>query len=305
MSIVLYNQDEKPKDSWVRWILYRIRQNKNCLITVVGATGSGKTWSAMSICEKISERNKVPFGVDNIIFGLKELMSLINSGDLKKGSCIIFDEPQVSISAREFQSQANKVFNYLLTTFRNRNFILFFCTPYEDLLDKTARKLFHAKFLTISINRNTELTKLKPFVVEYNSKYQKFYEKYLRISFRKKGFNRNTVVPLRLWEVPKPSKELIKVYEHKKMVFTTKLNVSIEKRLEFYEKENDVQEYRKELTRKQEDVLITIAKYKGKMKPASEELKMGERNVYFHRLQSAKKGYKWEEFIYEESPTQK
>lgn len=302
MSIVLYKQNEKPKDSWVRWILYRIRQNKNCLITIVGSTGSGKTWSAMSICEKISEINKVPFGVDNIIFSLKELMVLINSGDLKKGSCIIFDEPQVSISAREFQSQANKVFNYLLTTFRHRNFILFFCTPYEDLLDKTARKLFHAKFLTVSINRNTNLTKLKPFVVQYNSKYQKFYEKYLRISFRKKGFYKNTIVPLRLWEVIKPSKELIRLYEHKKMVFTTKLNVSIERRLEIYESESDVKEYRKDLTEKQKEVLITLAKHKGKIKPASEELKMGERNVYFHQAACTTKGYKWEEFIYEEHP---
>ena len=300
MSIVLYKQDEKPKDSWIRWILYRIRQNKNCLITVVGSTGSGKTWSAMSICEKISEKNNVPFTIDNIVFDLRELMTLINSGNLKKGSCIIFDEPQVSISAREFQSQANKVFNYLLTTFRHRNFILFFCTPYEDLLDKTARKLFHAKFLTISINRNTQLTKLKPFVIQYNSKNGKFYEKYLRISFRKVGFYKNTIIALRLWEVIKPSKELIRVYEHKKMLFTTKLNTSIERRLEMYEKDNDVKEYRKALTRKQEDVLITIAKYKGKIVPASEELKMADRNVYFHKAQATKKGYKWEEFIYEE-----
>ena len=305
MSIVLYKQNEKPKDSWIRWILYRIRQNKNCLITVVGSTGSGKTWSAMSICEKISEKNNVPFTIDNIVFDLKELMTLINSGNLKKGSCIIFDEPQVSISAREFQSQANKVFNYLLTTFRHRNFILFFCTPDEDLLDKTARKLFHAKFLTISINRNTQLTKLKPFVIQYNSKNQKFYEKYLRISFRKTGFYKNTIIALRLWEVIKPSKELIRVYEHKKMVFTTKLNTSIERRLEMYEKDNDVKEYRKPLTRKQEDVLITIAKYKGKIIPASVELKMADRNVYFHQAQSVKKGYKWEEFIYEEDAKEK
>jgi len=236
MPIVIYrNPKEKRNHSWVRYLLARIRNNQNNLITVVGKTGSGKTWSAISICELISKKNKTEFTVENIIFSLKDLMQLINSGKLKKGSSIVFDEPQISISSREFQSEANKVFNYLLTTFRHRNLSLFFCTPFEDLLDKTARKLFHAKFLTMSVNRNSKTCKLKPVVTEYNSHLEKWYEKFLRVTFKVEGKEKFEVRKLKHWDVPKPSEEIIKLYEDKKLAFTNKLNTNIEQRLNSYE----------------------------------------------------------------------
>ena len=133
-----------------------MKKNQNNLISIVGKTGSGKTYTAISICEIMSNMDGVPFTIEHVVFSLRELMDLINSGKLKRGSKIVFDEPQVSISARDFQSEANKVFNYLISTFRHRNYTLFFCTPFETLLDKSTRKLFHARFETMSINQNTK-----------------------------------------------------------------------------------------------------------------------------------------------------
>ena len=231
---VVYNG--KPKaHSWARWMVGRtMRQNRNNLISVIGRTGSGKTWSALSICEIMFKMDGVPFTIDHVVFSLRELMELINTKTLKKGSKIVFDEPQVSISARDFQSEANKVFNYLLTTFRHRNLTLFFCTPFETLLDKNTRRLFHARFETKSIDKKNNLCVLKPRFIEHNEDKGKEYRKRILIQ-SKDGYGTHTQVRYDDWKVPKPSKELIEVYEKKKREFTDRLNKNIYERLKKYD----------------------------------------------------------------------
>ncbi len=301
MGMVVY-KDPKSKqgNSWVHYLLSRIKQNKNNLVAVTGKTGSGKTWSAVAICEMISEENGAPFGIENIVFSLKDLMALVNSDKLKKGSCIIFDEPQVSISSKEFQSEANKVFNYLLTTFRHRNLTLFFCTPFEDLLDLSTRKLFHAKFTTTSIDRNNNKVMIRPVTVEYNSNKRKFYEKFLRIICKESGEGYTKRV-LKSWGVGKPSPEMIKLYEEKKLDFTTNLNKELEERLGHHDyakkKKYKIKDERRTLTEKQERVLVALAEHNGNVKQASESLKMNSRLVYFHQEQARKKDYDWKELM--------
>jgi len=236
ISIVKYKEGQERKDSWITYMVRRIKQNKNNLVAVIGQTGSGKTWSAISICEKISKEMNVPFNVDNIVFGLPALLKLINSGKLKSGSCIIFDEPQVSISSKEWQSKANKVFNYLVSTFRYKNLNMFFCTPYEDLLDKSTRKLFHSKFETVSINVKEKTTKLKPKIVQYNSHLQKFYEAFLRVNYKPENMSVFVVRKLQRWSVPKPSDEMIKAYEEKRAEWHKILTRDMEKEIAKYSK---------------------------------------------------------------------
>ena len=301
MALVIYkNPKLKVENSWIRYFIGRVKQNKNNLVAIVGSTGSGKTWSAISICDMMSKESGVYFGIENIVFTLRDLMALINSDKLVKGSCIIFDEPQVSISSREFQSEANKVFNYLLTTFRLKNLSLFFCTPYEDLLDLSTRKLFHAKFLTLSIDRNAKKVILKPMTTEYNSHQRKFYEKFLRVAYKEDEDDEYTKRVLKSWGVSKPSEDLIKLYEEKKLNFTTELNKQIEQRLISYDEQQkdkySIKDKRKELTDKQRRVLIALAKHKGDVKSTSLDLKTSEDNIYFHIKQAKKKDYDWGEF---------
>lgn len=256
-AIVVYR--DKPKtNSWARWLVRRtMKKNQNNLVGIIGKTGSGKTWSAISICEIMSKLDGVPFGINNIVFDLKELMDLINSGELKKGSKIIFDEPQISISAKDFQSKANKVFNYLVTTFRHRNLTLFFCTPFESLLDKTTRKLFHARFETMSINRNTKTCKLKPRYLEYSDWKSQPYQKKLIVFFQNKA-GKSYHRKMFSWDVPKPSEELINQYEEKKLEFTNRLNKNISFELEKFEKKNKIIEGKsnqRPLTEKQEEFM--------------------------------------------------
>jgi len=282
-----------------------MKQNKNNLVSVVGQTGSGKTYTAMSICEIMSKMDGVPFGIDNIVFSLRELMELINSGKLKRGSKIIFDEPQVSISAREFQSEANKVFNYLLSTFRHRNLTLFFCTPFETLLDKNSRRLFHARFETMSINRNNNTCRIKPRFIEYSDFKNDAYRKQL-IVMGKDENGRNKSQKLFYWDVPKPSKELIEQYEKKKLEFTNNLNRNISERLKLFdesgksltaEQKEEVVE-RKPLTPMQEKVMRTIANIKesNKYELAKEILNISFSAIHKNKALAEKKGYSLEEF---------
>jgi len=304
-AIVVYRG--KPKvNSWARWMVGRtMKQNKNNLISVIGQTGSGKTYTAISICEIMSKMDGVPFGIDNVVFSLRELMDLINSGKLKRGSKIIFDEPQVSISAREFQSEANKVFNYLLSTFRHRNLTLFFCTPFETLLDKNSRRLFHARFETMSINRNNNTCRIKPRFIEYSDFKTDAYRKQLIVMFKDEN-GRNKSQKLFYWDVPKPSKELIEQYEQKKLEFTNNLNKNISERLKLFdesgksltaEKVEEIPE-RKLLTPTQEKVMRVFANIKesNKFERAKEILNISLSAIHKNKTLAEKKGYAVEEF---------
>ena len=289
---VVYRNNEEIKDSWVRYILGRIyNKNKNFLTSVIGPTGSGKTYAGLVIGEKLSAESGVPFSIDNVIFTLKDLMSLVNSNKLKKGSVILFDEPQVSISSREFQSRANKVFNYLLTTFRHRNFILLFCTPYEDLLDKTARKLFHAKFRMKGIDKSKGISKVSPLEIEYNSNKQKFYVKFLRVYYKPENKQRYIYSKVRTWKLPLPSKELVKQYEAKKLAFTKDLNIQIEMELDKDNKRIQKEAGRKQLTDIQERTYRLLIKFDWDIHKVAEVEGVSFQSIYERISALRKKDY--------------
>ena len=269
-----------PKDAlWVRYIHQRIKQNKNFLGFISGPTGSGKSWSSISIAEQLDPT----FTDERIVFSGIELMKLINSDKLKKGSVIVFEEAGIGMSNKNWQSTINKMLNFLIQTFRHRNFILIFNSPYMDFVDASTRKLFHAEFNTVGIDANKGTCRLKPRTIQYNSRTKKFYFKMLRV-ITKKG-----LIPVNFWSVGKPSPELIKTYEVKKKAFTDKLNANIQQELEDYEKSEDKSTV-DAITIAQEEVLDMLNK--GMTIPEiSEELFVTPENTRQHIIRLKKKGY--------------
>lgn len=204
---------------------------------VTGPTGSGKSWATLSLAEELNE----DFNITRVVFSFKQLMEIVNDPQYKnkKGICIVFDEAGIDVNSKNFMSKINKSFNYLIQTFRHRNFILLFTAPYPDFVDSATRKMFHCHMETIKINKELKTTYLKPKLIQYNGNMKKYYYKYLIMRGKK----------IKMIEIPKPSDELIKQYEEKKTIFTKDLNKSIEIDLteEKEEVNNEKQEVRQRI----------------------------------------------------------
>jgi len=242
----------KPgEDSFVRWIKKRVDNNLNFLCLFEGPPGSSKSWSALSIARQIDPEFNPR---EQVAFNFKELMRIINKfNDVeiidaynklqnlniqvtitplhkRKYKLVIFDEAQTNLNNREWQSKVNKLFNYLLSTFRHQNIIVLFTSPYSDFLDSASMKLLHAKFELRGWNKKTGKAHIRPKLLQYNSKMKKFYEHSLFVIANGKM---NKLVN---WFIDKPSDDLTIPYEQMKTAFTQALNKKITAELEAMDK---------------------------------------------------------------------
>lgn len=211
------------------YVRQRIRDNKNFIAAVTGPTGSGKSYSVLRQGENLDD----DFNVDNVCFTATQFMNLINgkTKKLHKGSNILFDEIQITLGHLDYQSIQAKLLNYILQTFRHRNFVLWVTTPNFNFINAAARKLFHCRMETISINKEKQHVKLKPLLIQINQRKGESYEKYLRVWHKDFG-----IVPLKKLKIGMPSKELVDAYEAKKTEFTNNLNENIARDLERIDK---------------------------------------------------------------------
>ena len=229
------------------YILQRIQRNKNFICVITGQTGSGKSFSGL----KEGELLDPDFDIDNVCFTPKEFMGLVNgkTKKLKRGSVILFDEVQVSMSALEYQSLQARLINSCLQTFRYMGFILIMTSPFFTFINKSARKLFHSRMETVSIDVDKKICTLKPFLLQTNQESGETYRKYLRIWTKETG-----VVPYKRLKLNLPSKELVDAYELKRQKFSRELNEGIERDLDKLEGKDKP----KQLTPKQERIVMLL-----------------------------------------------
>lgn len=274
---------KKQGGFFVQYIHNRIKRNKNFVACITGPTGSGKSWSALRLAESIDP----DFTIENLCFSPREFMSLVSgtTKQLKKGSVIVFDEVQVSMSHLDYQSLQSKMLNYVFQTFRHRNFILFMTSPHFNFINASLRRLFHARIETISINPNEKQVTLKPLLLQVNQDTGDVYRKYLRVHVKGQG-----VVPLQRMRVSMPSDELIGAYEEKKTAFTQGLNESIERDLAKLEK-GSKDKNRPKFTPRQEEIIGLLLEHKTQ-NDIAKQLEIHPRVVRFHMNAVEKKGVK-------------
>ena len=133
--------EEEPLEEsvWIiPWLQNRIAENRNANLIFVGDTGSGKSYSAISLGEQVDTN----FSADRIVFTAKDFVALINS-DLPKGSVVIFDDAGLGIPAREWQGIAAKIFGKLLQGFRYKNLISLITVPDMSFIERQSRTLMH------------------------------------------------------------------------------------------------------------------------------------------------------------------
>ena len=209
----------KGQCSYIGWLNKRLKNNKNALILMYGQTGSGKTYSAIRKAWELDPT----FDVRQIVFSFVEFMEVINSDWFKAKPIkqVVFDEPQVSMNSRTWQSITNRIINHLLSTFRSTQIIVYFCCPYKDFLDSQSMKLIHCCGETKGINRDKNKCRVKLSFEEYNSSMQKYYHHPLLVN--RAGQWRK----LREIHIKLPPKELYEPYEVRKKAFNDKINAEI------------------------------------------------------------------------------
>ena len=235
-NLIMYKKDEP---SWPKWIKKRIRNNLNFVALFTGETGVGKSWSAIEIARQIDPAFDSVKQVAFNFAGLMRVINKFNNAGLddelydKKYKVVIFDEAQTDVNRHEWQSKTNKFLNYVLSTFRHQNIIVFFTTPFEDYIDSNALKLFHAKFECKGWSKKTKKSTLRPKIFQYNPQQRKMYNHSLHI------ITKTGVKKMVTWNIGCPPKELTDPYEEAKFRFTNALNMKITLELEAMEKADE------------------------------------------------------------------
>ncbi len=175
------------------------RQNKNFLMVLTGSTGSGKTYTAMRFAELIDPT----FDISRVVFTQEQFMDLLKNGKLQKGNVIVWDEVGVNQSAKEWFETTNKLINFVIQTFRNKNLVVICTAPNFNFVDSSTRQLFHAYVSCSRDNKGNVYAKY--YDIEVNDMLKKTYFKLPRFNGEK--------VKYILME--KPSQKLIDAYEPK------------------------------------------------------------------------------------------
>ena len=251
----------------------RIRLNLNMFCMFTGKLGSGKSWSAISYALELDP----DFDVDKqVVFDFKQTMNLINSEEFQKRKMkvIVWDEPQITISNRAWQSQMNKLVNYLISTFRHQNIILVMAAPYKDFLDTQTMKLLIWEFQCSSIDRKTKECLVYPKYQQYNPQKKKIYPHCLFVIKNNKQYKTPT------WKILKPPKEAVEIYELNKTKFTTKLNRSIQDTLDkIDDKDEDKDSILNKGSAKSREAKRLYIEFDGDTKKVAKELGITPKNV--------------------------
>jgi adenylate kinase family enzyme len=220
---------EKPEPILIQYIRDRVfNKNKNFVMIFVGATGSGKSYSALRLAEQLDST----FNIDRVCFKPTTFMNQVNElveksekGESIVGRVVMWDELGASHSAREFMTVSNRVLNYFFQTSRHLNLIVLMTVPLLSFIDSNTRKLCHAVGEMQAINRHDKTGSVKVKMIQTNVLTGKEYPKFLR--FKKN--DKNLVAKKIRFKLP--SKELTELYEAKKKAFTTQLNKDIMNKL--------------------------------------------------------------------------
>lgn len=195
---------------WLKYIETRIKSNKNFICPIIGQTGSGKSYSALSLKYLIS--GMVDF--NDVFFDAISFLKRLNTEEPLKGKVLLWDETGIGLNSKQWQSRANKVVNATFQTFRHDNVILFMTLPFFSFLDADARKLVHALFETQGIDFETNEGKIKPLLIQVNQDTGKLYRKYLRVNSEEGG-----LIPVERIRLPLCPKEILDEYEQRASIF--------------------------------------------------------------------------------------
>lgn len=235
---------DAPKDnSWVRWAVYRVkRRNNSTNIRFTGDTGSGKSWSALSVAEKCAQLLGYKLSKDNIFFSITDIINKVAHDDPKAGTIFFLDEQQVGASSKEHNTVRGEAYTAFMSTVRSKRYIFISTLPFADMTIKKVRRLFHLEIETQGIDFTNKNVRTKPRMLDHSKTRDKVYRKRLLIVFRDPITNLMKTKKLDTWDIGKPSDEIIEIYETMKQEFQRKLYKHLASKLEKYENRDKEEE---------------------------------------------------------------
>ena len=130
-------------DIVVRLAELNFRKKRNIFFLIVGETGSGKSYTALTLADAIEKRYKNYLNVSKqIVYFPEQFKDVFEYVKEFKKKTIIFDEAHVSISSRRWFDYTNMAINTILSTFRQlHQCAVFFVAPLKSFIDKQVRGL--------------------------------------------------------------------------------------------------------------------------------------------------------------------
>lgn len=209
-------EDVKHSNPLIQNVQKRLwKKNKNWLSIITGQTGSGKSWSALSMAEKIDP----DFNVDKVVLRPEKFLENVAERNWGQGDVVVFDEAGAGMSAKAHMTKKNRIIDQVLQTFRRQNIAVIFTVPSKSNVDKSVRRLLHTYIETKGIDYKHKRNLLKWLEMDYNQKTDKIYYKY-----PKRRDEAGAVKKIKTVKMGKPSSDLIEAYEQKRSRFQDQKN---------------------------------------------------------------------------------
>ncbi len=209
-------EDVKHENPLIQSVQKRLwKQNKNWLSIITGQTGSGKSWSALSLAEKIDPS----FDTSKVVLRPEKFMEKVAEREWGQGDVVVFDEAGAGMSAKAHMTKKNRIIDQVLQTFRRQNIAVIFTVPSKSNVDKSVRRLLHTYIETKTIDYINERNHLKWLEMDYNQKTDKIYYKYPQ-----RRTESGALKKIKTVKMGKPSEDLIKAYEEKRSKYQDRKN---------------------------------------------------------------------------------
>ena len=207
-------------EAWLaKRVRHRLHDNQlNWLAVWVGPPGSGKSWSALRLCQLIDPT----FSTERVVFDVNGILERSYEWDLPRGSAIMLDEAGLAIPNRRWYEHANEALGYLMESFRYLGLALLLTVPDPSFIDRVPRSLFNMSLDCVRVDRRREVVIARPYRHQSNPRLGKVYHKQPEIRIPGKGW-----VKLKTIQFSRPSQELALGYEEARRNYMTAFHTDL------------------------------------------------------------------------------
>ena len=266
-----------------------IHRNQNALGVITGPTGSSKSMNCLSAGSNwYNYKFNDTFPINNCCFSPGELIRRIkqlqSENKLRKGEFFILEESGTNLGNLDYQNKFHKMFIYILQSFRSMNLVLLMNLPVLTMLNKSVRQLIHFNFITVSIDYEEKIARVKPLFLQLNQSSGKSYWKYPTIKTNGKR------IKIERLKFSLPPKELVELYEVKKHKYVNSLTDDFINELNEADKELERKLARNDLSDVEKEVYDDLSDGLN-IKESATNRGRGARATYQAANRAKKKGY--------------